>query len=146
MREVHIYAETGSRGFKRAMRPVAYLLEARTASGKTATREEFYEEESTYHEAILGAIGNALGRLKESCEVHLHTQDAFVLNMVDGDYLDEWEKADYKNAKGEPVKNADLWEKIAGGMKGHLILTEQGKHSYYNWMISEMERRFGKCS
>lgn len=146
MREVHIYAETASRGFTKTMRPVAYLLETRTSTGKTATRDEFYEEESTYHEAILGAFGNALSRLKESCEVHLHTQDTFVLNMINGTYLDEWEKADYRNAKGEPIKNADQWEKIAGGIKGHLILTEPGRHSYYNWMVSEMERRFAKCS
>lgn len=36
-------------------------------------------------------------------------------------YLNTWEKADWKKSNGNPVANADLWQKVAEAAKNHNI-------------------------
>lgn len=36
-------------------------------------------------------------------------------------YLDTWQKADWKKSNGNPVANADLWQKVAEVAKNHKI-------------------------
>ena len=140
MREVHIYAETDTKAFESRERMVGYLLEVILPNGKPATKAEFYQTTGTYNEVILDALVKALERMKEKCELHLHTHNTFVLGTIDGPNLSLWEKTGYRNAKGEKIKCAELWERFAKGITGNLIATEAGSHSYYNWMITEMKR------
>ena len=36
-------------------------------------------------------------------------------------YLNTWQKADWKKSNGNPVANADLWQKVAEAAKIHKI-------------------------
>lgn len=94
----------------------------------------------TYHEATLRSLSDALDRLNQSCEVHIHTEDRFVLNML-GTQLEKWAGNNYLNARGEPIKHAELWEEVYVRTRGQLIVAEEGRRSYSEWLDMEMKRR-----
>ena len=69
-------------------------------NGEEKTVNGFGHIFGTYHEATLRSLSDALDRLNQSCEVHIHTEDRFVLNMLDTQ-LEKWAGNNYLNAKGE---------------------------------------------
>lgn len=140
MQTVHIYVETDITAPRPVQRYVGYVLECMTVSGKTGTRERFQKKTGTYHQAILEALIEAVERINQSCEVHIHTQDTFVLDMI-GKNLSLWAGNEFRNSKGELVKNHSLWSRLWTLLQRHLIETERGEHPYLNWMQSEMMKR-----
>lgn len=140
METVHIYAEVGNVAPRSMRRTTAYILEYITASGQTVTREEFRERDATYNAAVLQAISDALGRMTKSCEIHLHTQNRYVLNMIEH-RLKIWAANGFCNTRGEPVANQKDWEKLWELGQEHLLVPEPGMHGYYGWMADEMRRR-----
>lgn len=139
MFEVHIYISTDSASTRKSKKNYGYVLECRYR-GEVRTVEGFGEAESTYHETNLIAINEALGRLNQSCEVHIHSEDRFVLNMIEHN-MDRWAANDFKNAKGKPVESEEEWRLFWKRSRGQLLRIEIGKHSYSEWIREEMERR-----
>ena len=109
-------------------------------NGEEKTVNGFGRIFGTYHEATLRSLSDALDRLNQSCEVYIHTEDRFVLNML-GTQLEKWAGNNYLNAKGEPIKHAELWEEVYERIQGKEIHTEAGRHSYSEWLDTEMKRR-----
>lgn len=134
---VHIYAETDTPAPTTVKRYGGYVLECIRKNGEPATREEFMEMENTYHGVILQMFVLAIKRINQPCEIHLHTQNAYILNMVDK-FLSTWAENDFHNSKGEPVKNADIWEHLWQQVKTHKIVIEHGMHPYYGWIQTEI--------
>lgn len=139
MKVVHIYAESNTENFRCIDRGVGYVLELVTNKA-TYTRENFWLKTGTYNEAILSAFNEALERMTEKCEIHLHTQNKFLLNMIGSPTQALWEKSGFRNSKGKEIANADLWKEFAKVADGHKITTEEGIHSYYRWMQEQMDR------
>ena len=57
--------------------------------GKRKQEKDLGKIEGTYHQAVLTALIEALERFRESCEVHVHTENEFILNMIDMN-LEKW--------------------------------------------------------
>lgn len=138
MREVHIYAESETAAPRCMKRRMGYVLEY-VSSGRTFTREEFYEDTGTYHAVILRALTKAVKRIKEPCELHIHTQDTFTLEMLD-ENLPYWAVNGYRTAKGKLIKNHFEWQNLFEASRSHLITKEAGMHTYYHWMLDEMKK------
>lgn len=81
------------------------------------------------HETEVKAITEALSRLNQSCEVHIHCEDTFVVNMIDY-RIYEWAGNDFRKTNGKPIANAEGWQKLWKKMQGHLIRMEKGRHAY----------------
>lgn len=139
---VHLYAEAENEAPRNMQRMAGYVLECTTASGKTRTVENFAKYTGTYHAVVLGVIVDALKRINQSCELHIHTKDEYVLMAIDKN-LHIWAGNGFRTAKGELVKNHFEWSRIWGLLNKHLIVAEQGPHAYYSWMVSEMKRNAG---
>ena len=139
MQVVHLYAETGSVAPRNIRRPAGYVLEYITPSGKTVTREQFREHDGTYNAVTIEMITEGLQRLKHPCEVHIHTQNRYVLLMIDT-RLEEWEQNGYRTAKGEKLANWEAWKKLEQAAKEHLLVPEPGEHTYLGWMKNEMRK------
>lgn len=60
----------------------------------------------------LTAVIQALSMLKERCNIKLYSDSAYVVNAVNQKWIKNWQKNGWKNAKKEPVKNRELWEKL----------------------------------
>lgn len=139
MHVVHIYAETDNTAPKSQERMSGYVLECTTSSGRTVTREHFEKKQGTYHAVILQTLIDAMERINQSCEVHVHTQNDFVLeNLVSN--LPGWASNGYKSRKGTLIKNCQEWQMLWELVKKQLVVKEPGMHSYYDWMQGEMKR------
>lgn len=136
---VHIYAETDSTAPKSQERMAGYVLECITSSGKTATREYFEKKTGTYHAVILRTLIDAMSRINQSCEIHVHTQNDFILESLVSN-LPGWASNDYRSQKGTMIKNCQEWQKLWELVKKQLIVKAPGMHSYYAWMQGEMAR------
>ena len=68
---------------------------------------------------LLGAIC-ALESLNRQCRIDLYTDSQYVQKGIT-EWLPGWIKRGWKNAKGEPVKNQDLWERLDAVAAQHQI-------------------------
>ena len=71
----------------------------------------------TRHETEVKAITEALSRLNQSCEVHIHCEDTYVVNIIDI-FLPGWAGNGFKTAKRETCSRelADTLEKRCKGI------------------------------
>lgn len=136
--EVHIYIGTDSKAPRVQPRKYGYVL-ACTLKGKLETKQGFKETKATYNRATLEAITEAVGRVVKPSEIHIHTENAFILTMLE-ENLDRWEQNGYVTTKGEPVANRDLWKQLKEKAGEHLLLSEPGKHEYSMWIQEQLKR------
>ena len=140
MQTVHIYVETENTSPRSTSRMAGYVLEYKKQSGEMKTAEDFSQKIGTYHRAILLAMEDALKRMNRPCELHIHTQDEYVLNSIDK-YLHIWAANGWRNKKGDLVKNHFEWSRLWRLLQGHLIVTEAGMHSRYSNMVTQMREK-----
>lgn len=142
MRKVTLYIECSSTYMRKKLRMTGYVLEYITASGVPVTGQAFREGDGTYNQEVLLALAEALGHIKEPCELTICSSNRFVLNMI-RDRLKTWAKQDF-TSNGSPImfrkEWKDAWEKI----KEHKVSTQIGKHSYSGWLLTEMEGKNDK--
>lgn len=132
---VNIYLETSIRG--PAIRPGAgmWLAEYIKSNGEPETRSGMVRSESiTENRLCLMLMKEAFSILKKTCLVRVNTECGHVLNTIKNGHLSRWEKADWHNAKGKPVKNGDLWQQVYELMKNHGVTVTDEWHSYRVFM------------
>lgn len=139
MQRVDIYIETDSTSPRPQARKYGYVLECELR-GRPVTREGFGQTEGTYNQSVLTALTEALARIKQPCEIHIHSGNEFVLNMVDNN-LSKWAAGGFLSSCGRPVANREEWERVWNLLRGQLTVTEHGSHAYTGWLRTEMERR-----
>ncbi len=133
----HLYAVTDSKSPRKQERISAYLL---TVDGSTkGVFKHTVIDDCTRHRAILTAIGEGFERFTKPCEITIHADDRWVLNMLSNN-LDTWAKAGFCTNKGEPIGNRSLWEaiwkkKTQIEQHGERINLEPGEHKYTRYMI-----------
>lgn len=137
MYKAHIYIETDTKAPKKALIKYGYIL---SAEGSEHTRTAFGEvRDKTLHAAVLTAAVEALSRFTQSCEITIHTADAWIGHMYET-ALPAWAENGYRTKKGTEVSDRDLWEQLHGKTKGQKISFVIGSHEYSKWLISEMAR------
>jgi ribonuclease HI len=78
------------------------------------------EADTTNNRMELMAAIAALEALKSPCEVVLHTDSQYVKKGI-GEWLPNWIRRGWKTAAGDPVKNKDLWERLALAATRHQV-------------------------
>jgi ribonuclease HI len=68
--------------------------------------------DTTNNRMELTAVIEALASLKRRCRVILHTDSQYVKLGIT-EWLPQWIRRGWKTADKKPVKNADLWERLA---------------------------------
>lgn len=89
----------------------AYSLET-VSGGKTVRRSKEGSIDTSWHQAELEMIAEALERFTVNAEVVIHSSNKWVLDRIENNLAD-WEENGFKTKKGEGIKNADLWKRIA---------------------------------
>lgn len=134
--EAKIFIAVDSTAAKESLKKYGYVLEF-TGKNGIQTREGFGETIATYHAAVLTAMVHALERFNRPCEITICADDAFVLNMLNRN-LEVWATNGYRNAKGEAIKNMELWMRVGQLINEHNILTLVGEHEYSAWLKAQM--------
>jgi len=60
----------------------------------------------------LTAVIEALKHTEKGAEVIVHSDSAYVINAFLQNWFQGWERRGWKNAKGDPVENQDLWKTL----------------------------------
>lgn len=142
MFKVNIYLAQDTASTSKYKRSHGFVIDYKKKNGEDETRQGFGETEETYHGATLICLLDAMELLTQPCEITVHSEDRFVLNMMKNN-LEKWAETDFRNAKGDPLKHAELWEELWKiiAEKGHELEIESGHHAYSEWLESEMKRR-----
>ena len=80
------------------------------------------EIETTNNRMEMMAVIEALSALKRPCQVTLYIDSQYVLKGVT-EWLTGWKARGWKTAAKQPVKNADLWQRLDNlvSQSGHTI-------------------------
>lgn len=143
--EINIYIETSSHG--PAIRKAAgmWMIEYIKKNGDPETRQGVILKESTTENALaLELMSDALSKLTKPCLVRVNTQCEHILNVMKNYWLPQWKKNDWKNAKGKPVKNEELWKQCSELMDKHTVTFENTSHSYRSVMQDEIRKGLEK--
>ena len=68
----------------------------------------------------MGGI-KGLEALKESCEVDLFSDSAYVCNAINNKWLISWQLSGWKTADKKQVQNKDLWELLLNLLEVHKV-------------------------
>jgi ribonuclease HI len=79
------------------------------------------EPDTTNNRMELMAAIAGLEALRSPCQVVLHTDSQYVKKGI-GEWLPNWIRRGWKTAAGEPVKNKDLWERLAAANTRHQVV------------------------
>jgi ribonuclease HI len=78
------------------------------------------EAHTTNNRMELMAAIAGLEALRRRCEVVLTTDSQYVMRGVE-EWMPRWIAKGWRTASGEPVKNRDLWERLAAAVAGHSV-------------------------
>lgn len=133
----HIYIGTDSRSPRPKARRYGYVLEC---EGHPDTREGFGELTGTYNQAVIQAAAAALKRFNRRCEIRIHTENSYVLEMIARN-LGTWAKNEFRTAAGKPLKHREDWERLWESIQDQIICGIPGKHAYSEWIENELKTR-----
>lgn len=71
-----------------------------------------YNPLTTNNQMELTAVIEALLQLKEPCKVKLYSDSAYVVNAFLQDWVGNWVKNGFRNAKKKEIENIDLWKRL----------------------------------
>ena len=77
-------------------------------------------EHTTNNRMELQAAIEALNSLAEPCEVEIVTDSTYLKNGMQS-WLVGWKRKGWKNSKGKPVKNQDLWRQLDALITTHQV-------------------------
>ncbi|MGC9270605.1 ribonuclease HI [Acidiphilium sp.] len=78
------------------------------------------ERATTNNRMELTAAACALESLKRPCKVRLHTDSEYLRNGITR-WHSGWVRRNWRNAKGDPVANYDLWQRVLAAAQPHDI-------------------------
>jgi len=78
-----------------------------------------FEPDTTNNRMELTAALEALKELKRPCNVTLYSDSAYLVSAFNENWIQNWQKRNWKNAAGMPVSNRDLWEALWEEQKQH---------------------------
>lgn len=123
-----------------------YVMKCQRADGREyETKAEIAEyEEATESRLALYAIREALGRMNYACEITIHTECGYVAAAIRQGWLRAWERKNWKNSRGEEVKDSILWSQIYQETEenGHILKAEVGRHEYSDLMRYRMRKAY----
>lgn len=84
----------------------------------------------TYNRATLWAFVMAVRSLEDNYELHVYSNNGYVLSKIEGGDLQRWSKQDFKGKDGNTIRDDDLWRELAKGLKYQKCVPHIGNHIY----------------
>ncbi len=71
-----------------------------------------FEPNTTNNKMELTAAIEALGKLKQPCEVDLYSDSAYLVNAFNEGWITSWQMNGFRNSNKKPVQNVEMWQKL----------------------------------
>jgi ribonuclease HI len=89
-------------------------------AGETRREISGYQPQTTNNRMEMTAALEALGRLREPCEVELFTDSQYLRTGM-REWLAKWKRNNWRTSDKKPVKNEDLWRQLDAAAQIHDI-------------------------
>lgn len=117
-----------------------YLIEC-LINDRIESREGFvYFPETTEDSITLAALIKALIQFNKPCELTIFTKCTGVYSALDTGRAFEYDKKNFKSARGTPIRNAELWDILMELLQKHKWKISREDHSYMTYMESELKK------
>ena len=80
-----------------------------------------FEQETTNNRMELLAVIKGIKALKEKCNVNIYSDSQYVISAFNDNWIENWQKNNWRNANKKEVKNADLWLELVSLIKMHNV-------------------------
>lgn len=143
MDDVNLYIEVSTEQVRKCRRRYLYMLEHPQGRDAAAWTEAYtgVGEDVSLERAVLTAVARGLGRVKDPSEIKIYMGCRDILAPLKNGTYSQWEKKNFKNAKGEGIKNIDLWVQVKALLETHLWHGEgHAEHPYRKRMLYDMKK------
>lgn len=89
-------------------------------NGDVVSELSGFVDESTNNRMELTAAVSALKSVKQSARIRLYTDSAYVKNGIT-DWINTWQKNNWRTAAKTEVKNSDLWQELLVQIERHYV-------------------------
>lgn len=89
--------------------------------GVTHERKIEQEQEGSKNSNLIRAAIAAFRALNRPCMVDVYTDAEYIVEPFKNGWINNWEKHDWKNAKGREVRNAKLWKELREAAAPHSV-------------------------
>lgn len=140
---VNIYITTSIRGPAKRNGGYGYVIEFIKKDGSQITRSGVsYEIKATENKLVLMALKAALKRLTKRCSALVFTKCEYVLSSYKNEWISEWKKNDWTNARGAKLSNWELWRDIWELSTMHELSFESVdvKNPYEMWITDNIKK------
>jgi ribonuclease HI len=79
-----------------------------------------FESATTNNRMELMAAIMALEALTRPCRVRIHTDSRYVRDGI-STWIHDWKRRNWRTADKKPVKNVDLWQRLAAALEPHEV-------------------------
>lgn len=86
-----------------------------------------FDQETTNNRMELTAVIEGLKMLKESVELHIYSDSAYVVNAFLEGWIDNWQKNNWRTANKKEVQNIDLWKDLLNELDKHVVVWHKVK-------------------
>lgn len=137
---VNLYIENSIKGAKAKTGKAMYLLES-NLNGYLYTKNGLITRKNcTKNELELSCLIEGLKRLVKKSEIRIFTCNETLYGTMNNLWHIQWQKNGWRNSKGIPIKNAELWQQITELLDGHTWTITMEPHSYQKWMRNEITK------
>ena len=141
MEEVNLYLATDLKGPRRAAGKGMYLLECVTSKGTQTRNGTVRLEDATENQLTVSALEEALKRINRPVSLTIWTDCQYAGGAILNKWPEKWEKEDWKNAKGEPISDAEKWQSILVKLRIHEVSVRiREHHAYSSWLKAELKK------
>ena len=143
MFQVKIFIETSITGPGRRKGEYAGLVEYIKRNGDPETREVIGQlDNTTFNQSTIVAAVESLKILNKNCDVTIITNCRYFNNVVERNFLKEWEENEWNRPNGKEVSNAQEWESFLNLKHQHRIKVEYAtKHEYKNYLKEKLDHK-----
>lgn len=118
--KVTIYTDGSAKGNPNGPGGYGTVLLYVDTKGVTHRREYSggYKKTTNNRMELMGAIVG-LEALLRPCQVDLYSDSQYLVKAFNEHWIDSWQRRNWRRGKNEPVKNADLWQRLLAACRPH---------------------------
>lgn len=140
MKKIDLYIELSTKYLGEKERITGYILTILDSKNEPLTANQWFRSRGTYHRATIVTITKALERIKPGRTVVIHSDNRFVLDMIQNN-LRDWIENDFQDKKGNLIKNAEEWKSMcAAAQDKNLECIWEKCHEYSTYMEWTIKR------
>lgn len=138
--DVNIYVDSTIKNPNRGEGTAMFLLECETQKGPKTLQGFVHLPDTTEDSIILTALIEGLGHFLKETPIRIFVKAPGVFNAIDTGRIQTAKLNGFRTAKGQSIKNAELWSILLSLLPKHKWTITNEEHSYQNYMKSELKK------